>query len=50
MTENGVYKRCDLPVGAVASTRKWVPKIKRGAQCEIERFKARYVVRGFEQV
>ena len=50
LTENGVYKLCSLPVGAAALTRKWVLKIKRGAQGEIERFKARYVVGGFEQI
>ena len=37
-------------MGAVALSGKWVLKIKHGAQREIERFKARYVLRGFEQV
>ena len=37
-------------MGAAALSGKWVQKNKRGAQGEIERFKARYVVRGFEQV
>ena len=50
LTENGVYKLISLPVGAAALSGKWLLKIKRGAQGEIERFKARYVVRGFEQV
>ena len=50
LTENGVYKLVTLRVGAAALSGKWVLKIKRGAQGEIERFKARYVARGFEQV
>ena len=50
LTENGVYELISLPVGAAALSGKWVLKIKRGAQAEIEWFKARYVVRGFEQV
>ena len=48
MTENGVYKLVSLPVRAAALSGKWNLKIKRGAQGEIECFKARYVVRGFE--
>ena len=50
LTENGVYEIWSLPVGAAALTGKSVMKIKRGAEGEIERFKARYVVRGFDQV
>ena len=50
LTENGVYELVTVPVSAAAPSGKWVMKIKRGAQGEIERFKARYVVRGFEQV
>ena len=50
LTENGAYELVSLPVGAAALSGKRVLKIKRGAQAEIERFKARYVVSGFEQV
>ena len=50
LTENGGYEVVTLPVSAAALSAKWVLKIKRGAQGEIERFKARYVVRGFDQV
>ena len=50
LTENRVYELVPLPVSAAASSGKWVLKIKRGAQGEIERFKARHAVRGFEQV
>ena len=37
-------------MGAVALTGKWTLKLKRGTEAEIERFRARYVVRGFERV
>ena len=50
LTENGVYELVPLPVSAAALSGKWVLKIKLGAQGEIERYKARYVVRGFEPV
>ena len=46
LIENGVYELVPLPVSAAALSGKWFLKIKRGAQGEIERFKARYVVRG----
>ena len=50
LAENGVYELVTLTVSAAALSGKRDLKIKRGAQGEIERFKARYVVRGFEQV
>ena len=50
LPENGVYELVPLPESAAALCGKWDLKLKRGAQGEIERYKARYVVRGFEQV
>ncbi|KAJ3454188.1 hypothetical protein MRS44_018082 [Fusarium solani] len=47
--ENGVYTLANLPPDRKALRGKWVFKLKRGANGEILRFKARYVVRGFEQ-
>ena len=49
LSEHGVFELCELPAGCRPSPAKWVMKIKRGAQGEIERFKARYVAKGFEQ-
>ncbi|KAH7465285.1 Retrovirus-related Pol polyprotein from transposon TNT 1-94 [Fusarium oxysporum f. sp. matthiolae] len=46
---NGVYTLAKLPPDRKALRGKWVFKLKRGANGEILRFKARYVVRGFEQ-
>ena len=45
-----MFELCDLPLGAAALTGKWVLKIKWGALGEIDCFKARYVVRVFEQI
>lgn len=39
----------DLPSNAYALGGRWVYKIKRGPQGEVARYKARWVVRGFEQ-
>ena len=50
LSEHGVFGLCELPAGCRPLPAKWVLKIKRGAQGEIERFKARYVAQGFEQV
>ena len=50
LIENEVFELCELPLEAAVLTRKWVLKIKRGAQGETERFKARHVVRGIEPI
>ena len=50
LSEHGVFELCELPRGCMPLPAKWVLNIKRGAQGEIERFKARYVAKGFEQV
>ena len=49
LSEHGTYELVDLPVGAKAISGKWVMKIKRGPTGEIQRYKARYVARGFTQ-
>ena len=50
LSEHVVFELCDLPAGCRPLPAKSVLKIKRGAQGEIERFKARYVAKGFEPV
>ena len=47
---HGTYTLCHLPAGKKAISGKWVLKVKRGPAGEIQRFKARYVARGFTQV
>ena len=49
LSEHGTYELVELPVGAKAISGKWVYKIKRGPTGEIQRYKARYVARGFTQ-
>jgi hypothetical protein len=49
LVENGTWIEQDCPSNRQALTGKWVFKIKRGAHGEILRYKARWVVRGFEQ-
>jgi hypothetical protein len=39
----------DVPSNRGALSGKWIFKIKRGAAGEILRYKARWVIRGFEQ-
>ena len=50
LSEHGVFELSELPPGHKPVAGKWVLKIKRGVQSEIERFKARYVAKGFTQV
>ena len=50
LSEHGVFELCKLPAGCRPLPAKWVLKIKRVAQGEIEHFKARYVALGFEQI
>ena len=50
LSEHGVFELCELPPGHKPVAGKWVLKIKHGGQVEIERFKARYVAKGFTQV
>ena len=50
LSEHGVFELCQMPASCRPLPAKWVLKIKRGAQGEIERFKARYVGKGFDLV
>ena len=48
--ENNVWDIVPLPAGRKVVGGRWVCKIKRDAQGEIERFKARYVAKEFSQI
>ncbi|EGU73768.1 hypothetical protein FOXB_15720 [Fusarium oxysporum f. sp. conglutinans Fo5176] len=49
LVENGVWTLVTLPPGRKALRGKWVFKLKRGENGQVLRYKARFVVRGFEQ-
>ena len=47
---NHTWDITELPPGKRVSSSKWVYKIKFKPDWTIERFKARFVVRGFNQI
>ncbi|KAI0992679.1 hypothetical protein K3495_g15506, partial [Podosphaera aphanis] len=47
--ENDVWEVVPRPAGRKVVDGKWVCKVKGNAQGELERFKARYVAKGFSQ-
>lgn len=52
LIENGTWievPTSEIPVGQKALDGKWIFKLKRGPNGEITRFKARWVVKGFQQ-
>lgn len=49
LISNDTWILTQLPVGRTAIDGKWVYKVKRGPQGEVLRYKARWVVRGFQQ-
>ena len=48
--KNGVWEVVPRPEGKSIVTSKWLYKIKHAADGSIEKFKARFVARGFSQV
>lgn len=50
LKENRTWTLVDLPDGRKAIDNRWVFRVKRKPSGDIERFKARLVVRGFSQV
>jgi histone deacetylase 1/2 len=50
LKEHGTWTLEQLPIGKEALTARWIFKIKYDANGNIERYKARLVIRGFEQV
>ena len=49
LISNDTWILTQLPPGRTAIDGKWVYKVKRGPQGEVLRYKARWVVRGFQQ-
>ena len=50
LTENDVWDVVPKPAGRKVVDGRWVFRVKGNAQGELERFKARYVAKGFSQV
>ena len=49
LKENGVYEIVDRPKNRKVIGSRWVLRVKRGADGEIEKFKARVVAKGYSQ-
>ncbi|MCO5581661.1 hypothetical protein L7F22_035550 [Adiantum nelumboides] len=49
LIENDTWTLCDLPFGKKAVGTKWVYKLKRNPNGEIDRYKARLVAKGYAQ-
>src|SRR6187551_475851 len=49
LEENATWSLVELPADRKAISNRWVYRIKRRADGEIDRYKARLVVRGFSQ-
>ena len=49
LQENNTWELVDPPKGRTVLRGRWVYTIKRGPKGEVTRYKARWVVRGFEQ-
>ncbi|MCO5578365.1 hypothetical protein L7F22_032206 [Adiantum nelumboides] len=49
LLENDTWNLCDLPLGKKAIGTKWVYKLKRKPDGEIDRYKARLVAKGYAQ-
>ncbi|MCO5552696.1 hypothetical protein L7F22_006213 [Adiantum nelumboides] len=47
LIENGTWTLCDLPPGKKAIGTKWVYKLKRKPDGEIDRYKAQLVAKGY---
>ncbi|GJS69702.1 ribonuclease H-like domain-containing protein [Tanacetum coccineum] len=49
LNRNNTWTDCDLPMGRKAVGSKWLWKIKYNSTCDIERYRARVVAKGFSQ-
>jgi hypothetical protein len=49
VAQKGVYEEVELPPGKKALPSKWVYKIKRDECGKVQRYKSRYVAKGFLQ-
>ncbi|KMQ87258.1 retrovirus-related pol polyprotein from transposon tnt 1-94 [Lasius niger] len=49
LKENSTWSLVELPAGCKAISNRWIYRVKRNAEGEISRYKARLVVRGFSQ-